>query len=190
MRETNKARQAFEDYFGMGAGRSLRALHEIYCVQKNTEGSPIPPTARLPTLKKWSSAHGWQDRVARREKEIAEAKYAAIVEGSIEAGYAYWPKRVEDLDELARTMYRNLRAAGGPSRFLGALKEYRALLDDIASEMGERVKRTEVSGPDAGPIEVKDIEAVREKRWEGIAGMMPEVVAAESEDPDEGSQDA
>lgn len=185
MRETNKAKRAFEDYFAMGPGRSIRKLHERYCRQKDAEASPNPPTARLRTLKTWSAEHNWQDRVAEREKRIADERYEAIIEGSREAGYAFWPKRVEDLNELAQTMFRNLKAVAGTGGFLAALKEYRALLSDIAAEMGERRKGMELSGPRGGPIEIEDIEATRKRRWEEVAELIESAIDLEEESADE-----
>lgn len=183
----------------------MAALHKSY-----TEGEQKPPTSSFRWIREWSRKHNWMERIAEREKAIAEAQYDAIKKRAIESGYAYWPKRVRDLVDLAELLWDELRTedkrwlpdvkqiGGGEFaervdivRFNSPLvQQFRRTLEDIAAEMGERPKAMQLSGPDGGPIEVKDIEAVREKRWEGIAGMMPEVVAAESEDPDEGSQDA
>lgn len=176
MRETNKAKRAFEDFFALGPGRTLAALHKKY-----TEGEQNPPTKSFRWIREWSRKHNWMDRIAERERRIAEERYEAIVEGSREAGYAYWPKRVEDLNELAEKMFDSLTAAGTLSNFLAAMREFRALLEDIAAEMGGRVKRTEVSGPDAGPIEIEDIEATRERRWKEVAGMLENVLDFDEE---------
>ena len=64
--ETNKAYAAFLDYINMGAGRSLRKLHEEYLRQ--TVGKP--PTKTIFTLEEWSSAHKWQDRLTQYLMEL------------------------------------------------------------------------------------------------------------------------
>jgi hypothetical protein len=64
--ETNKAYAAFLDYINMGAGRSLRKLHEEYLRQ--TVGKP--PTKTIDTLEEWSSTHKWQDRLTQYLVEL------------------------------------------------------------------------------------------------------------------------
>ena len=66
MKETPAAQEAFEDYYGLGAERSLTKLAESY--QTSTE--PIP-TEHIATLKKWSVEHNWQERVKERVRERA-----------------------------------------------------------------------------------------------------------------------
>ena len=150
MKESNKAKVAFEDYFLMGPGRSLQKLLDQYRVQVGTELVPI--TLRLNTLKTWSNHHGWQNRVLQREAEIASAQLQEIIENAPKTGYAIWQKRVQDLDHVAE---RLLYLIGLPGLFSPALvREYRGLLGDIAAEMGERIKGIAVSGPDGGPIDI------------------------------------
>lgn len=63
------AEAAFNDYVGLGDGRSLRKLHARY------QDDPNPtPTKRLKTLKEWSARYGWQDRIRQAETEAAEEK--------------------------------------------------------------------------------------------------------------------
>lgn len=64
--ETVKAYTAFLDYVNMGAGRSIRKLHEEYLRQ--TVGKP--PTKSKETLEDWSSAHKWQDRLGQYLVEL------------------------------------------------------------------------------------------------------------------------
>jgi len=173
MRETNKAKQAFEDYFNMGPGRSLRALHEEYCQRTKDK----PPTKRFETIATWSTKHHWQDRIAQREHEIAQAQFEAIKERAIESSYAYWPKRVKDLIELAELLLEEIQTedkrwlpdvkqiGGGEFaervdivRFNSALiEQFRRTLDDIASEVGERISRHAVVGAEEGPVIIKVI---------------------------------
>lgn len=146
MKETNKARQAFEDYFALGPNRSLSKLHRIY-TEDTLENSP---TVHLRTLKMWSTKHGWQDRIAHREAEIAAARMQDIIENAPKTGYAIWQKRVQDLGQLAERLNDLVSI---PGLFSPALvREYRGLLGDIAAEMGERTKQIELGGRDGGPV--------------------------------------
>ena len=173
MRETNKACQAFEDYFNMGPGRSLRLLCERY--RSDTEA--IPPTRRIGTLKTWSNHHGWQARVATRDIEIATAQFDAIKSKAIESGYAYWPRRVQNLITLAELLFSEINTedkrwlpdvkqigSGYTAekveivRFNSALiEQFRRTLDDIASEVGERAQKVELGGDDGGPLTLRVI---------------------------------
>jgi len=163
MRETNKAKQAFEDYFNLGPGRSLVALAGQYKRQKDTKQSP--PTSNLRTLKTWSTKHRWQDRVALREAEIAHAEFEAIKAGAIEAGFAFWPKRVRQLVKLGDLLWEELNTEDkrwlpdvkqiGSGEFAERvdlvrfnsplIEQYRKTLNDIAMEMGERIKGFEMT---------------------------------------------
>jgi len=139
MKETNKARSAFEDYYQMGPGRSLSKLAEVY--QSRPEASP---TRSFRWLKRWSYEHGWQDRVRQRDEEIASAAMDELKEKAVQSGYALFFKRIADLNKLAEDLFENLTAAGKKSQYLSAIREFRALLADIASEMGERPTKLEI----------------------------------------------
>lgn len=94
MRESVKAKQAFNDYAAMGAERSLEKLAQAY--QSRTGNVP---TRQLSRLKVWSTTFGWQARLA----EIAEAERQAI----IARGIADKQNRVGDLQD-ARQRIRAL----------------------------------------------------------------------------------
>ena len=136
MKETNKARKAFEDYFGMGPGRSIRKLHHSYI-----EGpSKSIPTKHLRTILEWSTKHGWQKRVQQRDLEIAEAALEGIKEIATRSGYAVFQKRVYDLGKLAERMFKLLETGALQPQ---VIREFRGLLGDIAAEMGERTQKIE-----------------------------------------------
>lgn len=140
MQETNKARQAFEDYFQLGPSRSLRKLYRIY----NENGTESPPTKHIATIGKWSTEHGWQNRIAEREAEIAAAALEELKETAKQTGYALVYKRITDLNVLAEKLFVDLDASRKPAAYLSAIREFRALLADIAAEMGERIKPLEI----------------------------------------------
>lgn len=64
MKETPQAAQAFEDYYNLGDDRSIRKLAESN--QKYIKS--------VSKLLKWSTEHGWQERVKARDRERAEDK--------------------------------------------------------------------------------------------------------------------
>ncbi len=65
--ETAKAYRAFVDYCEMGAGRTIRGLHQL-CIEDASRRH------RLRTLLGWSSQWHWQDRVAEYERRAAEQR--------------------------------------------------------------------------------------------------------------------
>ena len=144
MKETNKARKAFEDYFNMGPGRSIKKLVRIY----NEPTTKSPPTKHFSTLAKWSTKHGWQKKVQQRDFEISEAALEGIKELATKTGYAVFQKRIYDLGGLAEKIYKDLVAATKPHNYLAAIKEFRGLLGDIAAEMGERERKHKVTVED------------------------------------------
>lgn len=161
MRETNKARQAFDDYFNLGPGRSLRNLHRTYLKARTKK----PPTKHLRTIGIWSKEHEWQRRIGEREAEIQAAVLEEIKHNATEIGYAIFQKRIHDLNRLGELLLGELldddkrwladvKQIGSGEyaervdivRFNSALiEQYRKTLDDIASEMGERIKGFEVN---------------------------------------------
>lgn len=145
MKETHKARQAFEDYYGMGPNRSTRKLLQLYL---NDVSEKKTPTKYLTTLLKWSKGHSWQDRCKERDDEIAQAVMDELKATATKTGYALYYKRIADLGTLADKLYQLL---GNPKDFKGKagytalIKEFRGLLADIASEMGDRTKKVEIN---------------------------------------------
>ena len=138
MLEVPKAAKGFDDYYALGPSRSLRALHQSYI-----ESTVKPPTVHIRTLAKWSTEHGWQQRVKDRDGEVAKAHLDRLKETATESGYALYWKRIADLNQLAERLFSLLTIPGALSA--KALNQYRGLLGDIAAEMGERAQHVETS---------------------------------------------
>ena len=138
MKETNRARQSFEDYYLMGPGRSLRALAVKYRQQTASK----PPTKRPKTLYIWSTTHGWQERVRQRDQEIADAAMDKIIETAANTGYAVFQKRIYDLGVLAERMFELLKVGELQPQII---REFRGLLADIAAETGGRERKHSVT---------------------------------------------
>lgn len=138
MKETNRARQSFEDYYLMGPRRSLRALIAVYRQQTASK----PPTKRLETLNTWSTTHGWQERVRQRDQEIADAAMDKIIETATNTGYAVFQKRIHDLGVLAERLFDLLKVGALQPQII---REFRGLLADIAAETGGRERKHSVT---------------------------------------------
>jgi hypothetical protein len=87
--ETVKANAALRDYVLMGAGRSLRELHERYR-QQTDSGSAAVPTGRLRTLFGWSAKYAWQARLERFEELEADRVLATWRERQDEIREREW----------------------------------------------------------------------------------------------------
>ena len=97
MRETARAKAAWNDYLSMGADRSIDKLFQLY-----QNGTKVAPTSRLRTLKDWSVDFGWQARLAA----VAETERQAIVA----RGIADKQNRIDAYDERWRLMRQVIAA--------------------------------------------------------------------------------
>lgn len=204
--ETRRANDALRDYWLMGPGRSLAKLRQSYI-----EPTSHPPSRHLRTLAGWSTKYAWQARIDRAKKilddEIAQAELEARRSEVLSGGYALHFERVAHLNELAELLYRELNeedkrwlpdvkqiGAGETAervdivRFNAALvREYRGALDDIAAELGERVKNLDIPGGiDVRLFNLQEWKAERQKRL-GEMAQMPE---PEDEGAGDAAQDA
>jgi len=175
----------------MGAGRSLASLQRAYTDQHDI----TPPTQSIDTLKRWSIHYGWQARAESYDAQIERQKTARATE-IMHSGLALEHERVEKLERLATFLEEQIYEQGEDGVFhnvwlpdvkqIGAgefaervdierfnsalIDQYRGTLDDLAKETGGRRNKTEVSGPDGGPIET-------ETNVTGIGAGIAEVVA-------------
>ena len=101
-RETSRALRAFEDYFGMGATRSLDKL-----LQRYSDNAPDTPTQSIDTLKRWSASHNWPARVRDREIKVSEKTEARVTDAVADMrarqaalGYELQDKGIERLRQL------------------------------------------------------------------------------------------
>jgi hypothetical protein len=159
----------------MGPGRSLGKLAQKYGdIQQSTA-----PTQSLNTLQTWSASFNWVTRATAYDADW-EARKTAERDAAMAYGLALDYERVDRLKRLADFLegqiyergedgiYHNVwvpdvKSIGSGEfaervdieRFNSALlSEYRSTLDDLAKETGGRVKKSELSGKDGGPIEV------------------------------------
>jgi hypothetical protein len=172
--ESARAIQACNDWLRLGEGRSLPALLARYTKSTQTE----PPTRALGTLKKWSMRFDWAGRAGGYDAAVIEQAKNARRAAILEAGLALDYERVAVLSDLAQLLVAqvaernpegnqhrlwvpNVKAVGsGPwtqivdiERFNAPLlSELRGVLDDIAQEVGGRIRKQELTGKNGGPI--------------------------------------
>lgn len=126
--EKGKPNAALNDYYMLGAGRSLRRLCALYRErhQSASEGAAetgLPPTRRLRTLFGWSARYHWQERVEAAQAEAEAERRRIRLERQI---------KVDDEDWTLGSELRNLAhliLAEGPKylkttrRFIAGAKQ-------------------------------------------------------------------
>lgn len=141
--ESNKSYAAFQTYLSLGAERSLEKVR-----QKIGKSKAI--------CERWSSRWEWVARATAYDQhmaEVAQAQREAEVQRVVQNHYANMHTRVQELDEVA-TMLRemiddedNLWNESKYGRTFNSflIAEFRGCLDDIAAELGHRVKKSDVT---------------------------------------------
>lgn len=150
--------------------RSVVAAYEVENSDKQRQTATKIPGHWHKAARDWKweeRAANWdQHRLDERDKQI-QAEEAEI----LRVGYAVKHERMKSLNEVAGLLQRevfddnkrwldDVKAVGIEAHHLkqfndALIREYRATLDDIAKEKGERVRKQEVTGKDGGPIEVE-----------------------------------
>lgn len=163
----------FERYRLMEPIRSIAAVFQDEEREKKRDKPRTKPTGDwYEAAKKWR----WDERVAAWDVYLdgqIEQQIAIERKKVLRSRYALAHKRIEELDRLAQKLIDyakeekniwllDVKAIGtGPDaervdlvQFNDALfREIRAHFADIAAELGERVKKKELTGKDGGPVE-------------------------------------
>lgn len=143
--------------------RSLLGAYKLFQARKGTEKhyKQVPGA-----WKEASEKYDWKFRaelyddhiqaeIAERQRILFEAEQAEI-ERILTTDYAQKHKRIAGLARMAHIIENSFIEDGEINyKFLNPdkVREYRGCLDDIAKELGERVKKSEVTGKDGGPLE-------------------------------------
>lgn len=164
--ESDNAVAACNDWLRMGTGRTLVDLHEKYT--NNHQDSP--PTGSIGTLKRWSSSYKWADRAVDYDanyEDLKNKQRAAVMNygAALDFDRVARLKRLADFleaqifaqDENQRfenVWLKDEKSIGpaGSSKFVDIerfnaplISEYRATLDDIAKEVGDRIKKSDLT---------------------------------------------
>jgi hypothetical protein len=171
--ESDNAVIACNDWLRLGTGRTLSGLLEKYA----DSHQKAPPTDSIDTLKGWSSKFAWSKRATAYDADY-EALKNAERQAVMNYGTALDYERVRRLKRLADFLERQIYEQGTQGayhnvwlpdvkqvgsgefaervdieRFNSALlSEYRATLDDLAKEVGDRKQKLEHTGKDGGAI--------------------------------------
>lgn len=101
-----------------------------------------------------------QAQAEERRRALLELEQAEI-ERILTTGYALMHKRIEGLANMAHLIELSLLEKDektGEEKIKFAwltpdkIREYRGCLDDIAKELGQRIKKNELTGKDGGPL--------------------------------------
>lgn len=160
-RESGRAVVACNDYLRLGAGRSLRRLLDKY----NAGDPDAAPVRSLDTLNRWSGRFNWQERAAEYDAYIERMKTEEH-ERVMRSGFALEAVRVQKLSEIINRLDVLMSVEnenGVPVHLLDSrgnfrpalMAELRATLADIAAETGGRIRKNEVTGSNAAPVEMR-----------------------------------
>lgn len=192
-RETPKAVRGCNDYMRLEAGRSLSVLHEKY-TNITLKEHQQPPTRSLDTLKGWSKKFGWVERANLYDLAM-EKRRMEIIEEKMYEGLGHDALRVEELKQLFEMLkeqmlekdkdgnqhnlwlpdVKQIGSGKGAKvvdivRYNSAIiKDMLAVLDDSAKETGGRVRKSEHTGKDGGPIETKVTDEGRDRAISTLA---------------------
>lgn len=115
------------------------------------------------TAYRWLEDPVIQEERKRRETVLAEAEQAEI-QRILTSGYAAIHNRVQDLDRMARLIEESWHDAEEPEKIVWAwltpdkLREWRGMLDDIAKELGQRVKKQEMKVTALPKVYLEDVD--------------------------------
>lgn len=120
-KETTKAAQAFADYVALGPRRSLRALAELYVDRGYAKSIPT----QLATLKRWSTEHRWQDRIAQAVTDRTMDLLAEAAEYDAQAFLA-----------TSREYWRRIQNAGIENMSLADVHDLRGQVRAVSTKGG------------------------------------------------------
>ena len=169
--QTAQQLRAFDDYFQMGFGRSVRRLYEKYMA--DLAAGTAPPCRTERQLERWCSVFNWVDGCAKREAEdIAEQRHKTQQRTGRVRDRILRALEI-DASAFAQTIFANVGedgAVGAPViiRDAASLEKMMALF----FKMGEEplAERREITGvKDGPPIGVSWLDAVRGVEEDGDA---------------------
>lgn len=152
-RETPNALQAFEDYWAMGDGRSLRKLAVAY--KERTNGGHEAPTKQLGQLFKWSSQHHWEDRVKQR---IADEE-ARLNEAERKRNKAFRDRVRTGIEVDVRAYLQSIADSKGAvlAEDAASLERMTKLFLALGGDPVAEKSVQEHTGPNGGPLQVAPI---------------------------------
>lgn len=212
--ETRQANDALLDYYHMGSGRSVRLLCDKYRNQTEICAGSRPPTRRLSTLLEWSTRHEWQDRIHESVRLDQEAERIAREEALKEEAQKWAKRRLDvrekDWQQAARLRELADKIMDEAPKFLKTTRKYLAGKDggpdreivtvaidakvmiqalEAASKLQRLAAEMETEHSLSETTDAKDIEEIRQKRWENIQTALADAFAFQEQQPETEADD-
>jgi len=119
------------------------------------------------TASRWLKNPVIQAEIERRQtaiREAAEQTEQAEIQRILTSGYAAIHNRVQDLDRMARLIEKSWQDPDDPEKIIfqwlspDKLREWRGCLDDIAKELGQRIKKQEIKATVLPKVYLEDVD--------------------------------
>lgn len=168
--ESGRANRALRDYVFLGAGRTLRALHNRYLEQAREEGAKQVPTASMDTLKRWSGQYRWSHRARAYDRAVHQEEESQWQDRWRDTRKEQW-----EMAQLMLQRGRDIleRALEGPVRMSDAVR-----LIEAGLRLAHEAVGPEPPAPGGfGPVRMIEFvrTADRERRYETTPSyMLPE----------------
>ncbi len=161
--ESSKAYAKFLTYRNIKPyRRSINAAYGLY-QERAEKGSKKDYKDAPGSWKALADKWYWIERANAYDAHLQaglDAIEQAEVEKILTSGYALIHKRIAGLDRMAKLIERSFIDAEEEDKINfkwltpDKVREYRGCLDDIAKELGQRIKKQEITGKDGGPLEI------------------------------------
>ena len=115
------------------------------------------------TAYRWLKDPLIQSERKQREEALVEAEQVEI-QRILTSGYAAIHNRVQDLDRMARLIEKSWQDPDDPEKIIfqwltpDKLREWRGMLDDIAKELGQRIKKADVKVTALPKVYLEDVD--------------------------------
>jgi len=137
----------------MGPRRKLARAFRLY----NAENRGEPAQYDKPKAATWiqmAELWNWDQRAEAWDREQIELM-EAIAHTELNEGLSLIHERVRSLKLISRKLELYLLDPHNTRLSPGTLEQYRGLLDDIARELGHRIRETRLTGTGGGPVVIE-----------------------------------
>lgn len=142
--------ERFSQFRLLGPRRSMR---KVYLICRKRDGKEHVEHAAPSNWSEKARLYHWHERAAAwdRQKIDEQEEEAERIFGE---GLALPHTRVDHLKQLAKKMEDYLLDKRTTRLSPHLIEQLRGTYDDIAKELGQRVKETRITGPGGGPVEI------------------------------------
>lgn len=126
---------AFEEYYAMGDGRSLRRLHS-QLLQKCNENVMECQVPSLRTLGDWSKKYNWQDRIEELERDVIQKLEKQMATNMVR----YRAEHLKAAHAILKTAYEERDGKINPKIVVKNPKDFKDMVDVTQKLSGEPEK--------------------------------------------------